>query len=219
MSTHSPKRDVFAQLARIGNALSSAVRLELLELLSQGERSVDQLSLLTGTTVANASQHLQKLKQAGLIVGRKQGLFVFYRVAGDDVIRMLMAVSQVGETHIAEIERIVRLYFFSKDDFEPVAATELLARAKKGLVTVLDVRPYEEFASGHVPGALNIPVDQLARRLRELPKGKEVIAYCRGHFCLMSFEAVQMLRKKGMKARRLQDGMPEWRMAGLPVEA
>ena len=219
MSTHGPKRDVFAQLARIGNALSSEVRLELLELLAQGERSVDQLSTMTGTTVANASQHLQKLKQAGLIAGRKQGQYVFYRVAGDDVIRMLGALSQVGEAHIAEIERIVRLYFLSKDDFEPVAAAELLARSRKGLVTVLDVRPAEEFASGHVPGALNIPLDELARRLRELPKGKEVIAYCRGPFCLMSFEAVQLLRKRGMKARRLRDGMPEWRISGLPVEA
>jgi rhodanese-related sulfurtransferase len=218
MSTHNPKRDVFAQLARVGNALSSSVRLELLELLAQGERSVDRLSALSGTTIANASQHLQRLKQAGLISARKQGQFVFYRLASDDVIRMLAALSRVGEAHIAEIDRIVRLYFLAKDDFEPIAATELLDRARKGLVTVLDVRPPEEFASGHVPGALNVPVDQLARRLRELPKGKEVIAYCRGPFCLMSFEAVQLLRKKGIKARRLQNGMPEWRMAGLPVE-
>jgi rhodanese-related sulfurtransferase len=194
------------------------VRLELLELLAQGERSVDRLSALSGTTIANASQHLQRLKQAGLISARKEGRFVFYRLAGDDVIRMLAALSRVGEAHIAEIDRIVRLYFLAKDDFEPIAATELLDRARKGLVTVLDVRPPEEFASGHVPGALNVPVDQLARRLRELPKGKEVVAYCRGPFCLMSFEAVQLLRKKGIKARRLQNGMPEWRMAGLPVE-
>jgi len=218
MSTHSPKRDVFAQLARVGNALASGVRLELLELLAQGERSVDRLSTLTGVTVANTSQHLQKLKQAGLILGRKQGQFVYYRIASDEVVRMLAAMSRVGEAHIAEIERIVRLYFLAKDDFEPIAATELLDRARKGLVTVLDVRPPEEFVSGHVPGALNIPVEQLTRRLRELPKGKEVVAYCRGPFCLMSFEAVQLLRKKGLKARRLRDGMPEWRMAGLPVE-
>lgn len=214
----SPKREVFQQLARIGGALSSGVRLELLELLAQGERSVDQLAALTGATVANASQHLQKLKQAGLIVARKQGQFVFYRVAGDEVIGMLSALSKVGEAHVAEIERIVRMYFFSKDEFEPVPPSELLDRARRGLVTVLDVRPPEEFASGHVPGALNIPVEQLARKLRDLPKGKEVIAYCRGPFCLMSFEAVQLLRKKGIKARRLQDGMPEWRSAGLPVE-
>lgn len=218
MSAHSPKREVFQQLARIGSALSSAVRLELLELLAQGERSVDQLSALTGATVANASQHLQKLKQAGLIVARKQGQFVFYRIAGDEVIGMLSAMSRVGEAHVAEIERIVRMYFLSRDDFEPVPPAELLDRARRGLVTVLDVRPPEEFASGHVPGALNIPVEQLARRLRDLPKGKEVIAYCRGPFCLMSFEAVQLLRKKGIKARRLQDGMPEWRTAGMPVE-
>lgn len=217
MSTHGPKRDVFAHLARIGSALSSGVRLELLELLAQGERSVDQLSALTGTTVANASQHLQKLKQAGLIAGRKQGQFVFYSLAGDDVVGLLGALSRVGETHVAEIERIVRLYFSSKDDFEPVRAADLVERAKRGLVTVLDVRPPEEFASGHVPGALNIPVEQLARRLRDLPKGREVVAYCRGPFCLMSFDAVQLLRKKGIKARRLQDGMPEWRAAGLPV--
>jgi rhodanese-related sulfurtransferase len=219
MSVFSPKREVFEQLARIGAALSSGVRLELLELLAQGERSVDQLSALTGTTVANASQHLQKLKQAGLIAARKQGQFVFYRIAGDEVVGMLSALSRVGEARVAEIERIVRMYFFSKDDFEPIPPAELLDRARRGLVTVLDVRPPEEFASGHVPGALNIPVEQLARKLRDLPKGKEVIAYCRGPFCLMSFEAVQLLRKKGIKARRLQDGMPEWRTAGLPVES
>jgi rhodanese-related sulfurtransferase/DNA-binding transcriptional ArsR family regulator len=218
MPMNSPKREVFQQLARIGGALSSGVRLELLELLAQGERSVDQLSALTGTTVANASQHLQKLRQAGLIVGRKQGQFVFYRIAGDEVVGMLSAVSRVGEAHVAEIERIVRMYFASKDDFEPVPPGELLDRARRGLVTVLDVRPPEEFASGHVPGALNIPVDQLARKLRELPRGREVIAYCRGPYCLMSFEAVQLLRRKGIKARRLQDGMPEWRNAGMPVE-
>lgn len=215
---NSPKREVFEQLARIGGALSSGVRLELLELVAQGERSVDQLSTLTGATVANVSQHLQKLRQAGLIVARKQGQFVFYRIAGDEVVGMLSALSRVGAAHLAEIERIVRMYFFSKDDFEPVAPKDLLDRARRGLVTVLDVRPAEEFASGHVPGALNIPVEQLARRLRDLPKGREVIAYCRGPFCLMSFEAVQLLRKKGIKARRLRDGMPEWRTAGLPVE-
>ena len=219
MSSRSPKRDLFTQLARIGTALSSGIRLEFLELLSQGERSVDDLSTLTGATVANTSQHLQKLRQAGLIVGRKQGQFVFYRVAGDKVMALLGALTRVGEAHDAEIERIVRLYFFSKDDFEPVPAVELLDRARRGLVTVLDVRPPEEFAAGHVPGAVNIPVHELEKRFRELPKRKEIIAYCRGPFCLMSYEAVELLRKRGMKARRLQDGMPEWRLAGLPVEA
>jgi len=218
MSSKSPKRDVFTQLARIGTALSSSIRLEFLELLGQGERRVDDLSALTGTAVANTSQHLQKLRHAGLIVGRKQGQFVFYRIAGDRVVELLAALARTGEAHDAEIERIVRLYFFSKDDFEPVPATELLERARKGLVTVLDVRPPEEFAAGHVPGAVNIPVEDLEKRFRELPKRKEIVAYCRGPFCLMSYEAVRLLRKKGLKARRLQDGMPEWRIAGLPVE-
>jgi rhodanese-related sulfurtransferase/biotin operon repressor len=218
MSSQGPKHDLFSQLARIGTALSSNVRLELLELLAQRERSVDDLSALTGATVANASQHLQKLRQAGLIVGRKQGQFVFYRAASDKVVGLLAALTQVGEAHDAEIERIVRLYFVSKDDFEPVPAAELLDRARRGLVTVLDVRPPDEYAAGHVPGAVNIPVNQLEKRLNELPRRKEVIAYCRGPFCLMSYEAVQLLRKKGMKARRLRDGMPQWRIAGLPVE-
>jgi rhodanese-related sulfurtransferase len=219
MSSRSPKHDLFTQLARIGTALSSAIRLEFLELLGQGERSVDDLSTLTGTAVANTSQHLQKLRQAGLVVGRKQGQFVFYRIASDKVMGLITALARVGEAHDAEIERIVRLYFFSKDDFEPVPAAELLDRARRGLVTVLDVRPPEEFAAGHVPGAVNIPIQELEKRFRELPKRKEIIAYCRGPFCLMSYEAVQLLRKRGMKARRLQDGMPEWRIAGLPVEA
>jgi rhodanese-related sulfurtransferase/DNA-binding transcriptional ArsR family regulator len=219
MSSQKPKHDLFVQLARIGTALSSGVRLEFLELLAQGERSVDDLSTLTGTAVANTSQHLQKLRQAGLIVGRKQGQFVFYRIASDKVVGLLAALSRVGEAHDAEIERIVRLYFFSKDDFEPVPAVELLDRARRGLATVLDVRPPEEFAAGHVPGAVNIPIHELEKRCRELPRRKEIIAYCRGPFCLMSYEAVQLLRKKGMRARRLKDGMPEWRVAGLPVDA
>jgi len=218
MSIANPKREVFAQLARIGTALSSEVRLEFLELLAQGERSVDELSSLTGTAVANTSQHLQKLRQAGLILGRKQGQFVFYRLASDRVVALLAALAEIGEAHDAEVERIVRLYYFSRDDFEPVPARDLLDRARRGLVTVLDVRPPEEFARGHVPGALNIPIEQLEKRMRELPKRREVVAYCRGPFCLMSYEAVELLRKKGLKARRLENGMPEWRIAGLPVE-
>jgi rhodanese-related sulfurtransferase/DNA-binding transcriptional ArsR family regulator len=214
----NPKRDVFHDLARIGTALSSPVRLELLELLAQGERSVDQLATLTGATVANTSQHLQKLKAAGLIAGRKEGQYVFYRLAGDEVVRLLGALGAAGEAYLAEVERTVRLYFAAKDDLEPVPARELLERAKKGLVTVLDVRPPEEFAAGHVPGAVNIPVHELEKRLAELPKRKEVVAYCRGPYCLMSYDAVALLRKKGLKARRLEDGLPEWRAAGLPVQ-
>ncbi|NJN39885.1 MAG: metalloregulator ArsR/SmtB family transcription factor [Gammaproteobacteria bacterium] len=217
MSTPNPKREIYTALARIGGAISSAARLEFLELLAQGERSVDQLATLTSTSVANTSQHLQKLRQAGLIEGRKEGQYVFYRLAGDEVVALLAALARVGEVHDAEIERLVRLYLASKDELEPVPARELLERAKKGLVTVLDVRPPEEFAAGHVPGAVNIPIQQLEKRLGDLPKRKEVIAYCRGPYCLMSYDAVQLLRKKGLKARRLEDGLPEWRAAGLPV--
>ncbi len=217
MSTHNIKRELFEQFARIGTAIASGPRLELLELLAQTERSVDQLASRTGLTIANASQHLQKLKQAGLIVGRKEGQFVFYRLAGDDVVRLLTALTQVGEARIAEVDRLVRTYLVQRDALEAVPAAELLDRAKKGLVTVLDVRPPEEFAAGHVPGAINIPISELAKRLAELPKRKEVVAYCRGPYCLMSYDAVDLLRKKGLKARRLQDGLPEWRLAGLPV--
>jgi len=214
----NPKRDVFHNLARIGTALSSPVRLEFLELLAQGERSVDQLATLTGTSVANTSQHLQKLKAAGLIVGRKEGQYVYYRLAGDEIVALLGALGKAGEAYLAEVERTVRLYYAAKDDLEPVPARELLERAKRGLVTVLDVRPPEEFAAGHVPGAVNIPVHELEKRLAELPKRREVVAYCRGPYCLMSYDAVVLLRKKGLKARRLQDGLPEWRLAGLPVQ-
>jgi rhodanese-related sulfurtransferase/DNA-binding transcriptional ArsR family regulator len=217
MSIPNPKREIFDHLARIGTALSSATRLEFLELLAQGERSVDELATLTGASVANTSQHLQKLRQAGLIVGRKEGQYVYYRLTGDEVVRLLGALGQVGETYVAEVERIVRLYLAQKDDLEPVPAKELLDRAKKGLVTVLDVRPSEEFAASHLPGAVNIPIHELEKRLGELPKRKEVVAYCRGPYCLMSYDAVQLLRKKGLKARRLEAGLPEWRLAGLPV--
>ncbi len=217
MSTPNPKRAIFESLARVGTALSSATRLEFLELLAQGERSVDELATLTGVSVANTSQHLQKLRQAGLIVGRKEGLYVYYRLAGDAVVGLLGALGSVGEAYVAEVEQIVRLYLAEKDSLEPVPAKELLERARKGLVTVLDVRPPEEFAAGHLPGAVNIPVNELEKRLGELPKRKEVIAYCRGPYCLMSYDAVQLLRKKGLKARRLQNGLPEWRLAGLPV--
>jgi rhodanese-related sulfurtransferase/DNA-binding transcriptional ArsR family regulator len=218
MSTFSPKREIFASLARIGTALSSPIRLELLELLAQHERSVDQLASLIGASVANTSQHLQKLRQAGLVSARKDGQYVFYRVTGDEVVALMSALGKAGEAHLADVERVVRLYLLERDQLEPVSATELLERMRKGLVTVIDVRPVEEFGAGHLPGAVNIPLAELERRLGELPRRKEVIAYCRGPYCLLAFDAVQHLRKKGFKARRLQAGMPEWRSAGYPVE-
>lgn len=217
MSHPSPKHAIFTRLARIGAALSSTARLEFLELLAQGERTVERLAALTGNSVANTSQHLQKLRQAGLIEGRREGQYVFYRLAGDEVVALLGALGKVGEAHDAEVERVVRLYLAAKDELEPVPAAELMDRARKGLVTVLDVRPPEEYAAGHLPGAVNIPVQQLEKRLGELPRRKEIVAYCRGPYCLMSYDAVELLRKKGLKARRLEDGLPEWRAAGLPV--
>jgi rhodanese-related sulfurtransferase/biotin operon repressor len=212
------KAQIYQHIARVAQALASDARLHLLELVAQGERSVESLASMTGLSMANCSKHLQGLRQAGLVVARKEGLRVYYSLAGDDVSRLLSALRGVAEQRVAEVERLLRTWLAHRDEMEPVRAAELLARAKKGLVTVLDVRPPEEYAAGHLPGAINVPVDKLEGYLSKLPKRKEVVAYCRGPYCLMSFDAVEKLRKRGWKARRLQDGFPEWRAAGLPVE-
>ena len=218
MSRQSPKALLFEQFARIGQALSSGPRLELLELLAQSERSVDALAQLTGLAVANTSRHLQQLRQAGLIVARKESQFVYYRLAGDEVVRLIYALGAVGEAYSADVDKLVKMFMTNKDAFEPVSAKDVIERARKGLVTVLDVRPPEEYAAGHVAGAINIPLPEINKRLHELPANREIVAYCRGPYCLMAFEAVVLLRTKGRKARRLQDGLPEWRLRGLPVE-
>jgi rhodanese-related sulfurtransferase/DNA-binding transcriptional ArsR family regulator len=218
MSTGNFKQDVYAQLARVGKALSNGNRLELLEFVAQGPRSVEELAAMTRLSVANASKHLQELRRAGLVRGRKEGLRVFYEVAGPDVVTLIATLGHVAETRIAEVEQLVRTYITARDDLEPIPAAELLKRVKLGLVTVLDVRPAEEYTAGHLPGAINVPVEHLAKRLRKLPKGREVIAYCRGPYCLLSVDAVTLLRSKGLKARRLENGFPEWKAAGLPVE-
>jgi len=218
MSTGNFKQDVFAQLARVGKALSNGNRLELLELVAQGPRSVEELATVTRLSVANASKHLQELRHAGLVRARKKGLRVFYEVAGPDVVGLIAALGHVAETRLAEVEQLVRTYITARDDLEPIPAAELLRRVKLGLVTVLDVRPAEEYAAGHLPGAINVPVDDLARHLRKLPRAREIIAYCRGPYCLLSVDAVALLRRKGLKARRLENGFPEWKAAGLPVE-
>ncbi|MEX0960265.1 MAG: metalloregulator ArsR/SmtB family transcription factor [Burkholderiales bacterium] len=215
----TPKAAVYEQLARIGKALSNPIRLEILELLAQSERSVDVLASMTGQSIANTSQHLQQLRQAGLVGSRKQGLFVFYRLAGDEVVDLLGALGTVGETYLADLHRVVRTYFSSEDALEAVPARDVLERARKGQITVIDVRPADEYGAGHVPGAISIPLPELQKRLRELPKRKEIVAYCRGPYCLMSFAAVKTLRSRGYKARRLEAGLPEWRSAGLPVES
>lgn len=212
------KSAVYQQLARVAQALASDARLHLLEYLAQAERSVDELAALTGLSVANCSKHLQALRQAGLVTARKEGLRVYYTLAGDDVSLLLNSLRGVAEHRVAEVDRLLRTWLAHRDEMEPVPATELLERAKKGLVTVLDVRPAEEYAAGHLPGAINVPIGKLESYLSKLPRRKEVVAYCRGPYCLMSFDAVEALRKRGWKARRLQDGFPEWRAAGLPVE-
>jgi len=218
MSNATVKTDLFEQFARIGKALGSAKRLEMLDFLAQAERSVEVLARMTGLSVANTSQHLQQLRQAGLVDARKEGLYVYYSLAGDGIVRLLAALRAVGQERLAEVDKLVRLYLDSKDSLEPVPARELMQRAKKGLVTVLDVRPPEEFAAGHIRGAINVPVTELKKRLKEIPRGQEVVAYCRGPYCLMAFEAVAELRHRGRKARRLDGGFPEWKSAGLPVD-
>ena len=212
------KQHLFIQFARVGKALSNGNRLELLEFLAQGERSVEQLATVAGLTVANTSQHLQLLRQSGLVESRKKGLQVFYRISGDDVIDLLNALRGVAERHVAEVERLVNSYLTVKDDLEPVPRQELLQRARDGLVTVIDVRPVEEYAAGHVPGAVNIPLAELEKHLNDFDTGQEIVAYCRGPHCVLAFDAVAQLRKKGLKARRLEDGYPEWKRAGLPIE-
>ncbi len=212
------KHTLFEQFARIGKALSNANRLELLEFLAQGERSVDALASVSGLSVANTSQHLQQLRQTGLVASRKEGKTVFYRISDTDVLDLIDRMRRVAQRHLAEVEQLVDRYLTVKDDLEPLPAGELLSRARAGLVTVIDVRPREEYLAGHVPGAVNVPLNELEKHLRDFDRDQEVIAYCRGPYCVLAFEAVARLRRKGVRARRLQDGFPEWQLAGRPVE-
>lgn len=218
MSSGNFKHDLFAQFARLGKALSNGNRLELMEFIAQAERSVDELAQAAGLSLANTSQHLRHLKQAGLVTCRKEGLKVYYQLSGNDVLILLDALRTSAERHMAEVKQLVQTYLHSRDDLEPVAHSVLLERARDGLVTVLDVRPNEEYAAGHVPGAINVPLKDLESHLQDLDPEQEVVAYCRGPHCILAFEAVAKLRKKGFKAARLEDGFPEWKLAGLPVE-
>lgn len=218
MSTGNFKHDLFNQFARVAKAMSSGNRLELLEFLAQGERSVDALAEVSGMTVANTSQHLQLLRQAGLIESRKEGLRVYYRLSGDDVVGLLDALRQVAERHLAEVNLLVRDFLNTRDALEPIPREELLSRVREGLVTVLDVRPPEEFAAGHLPGAINIPLGELESHLADFGLEREIVAYCRGPHCILAYDAVARLRAQGLQARRLQDGFPEWKSGGFPVE-
>lgn len=217
LSTAGPKRRLYAQFAAVAKAIAHEHRLELLEHMGQGARSVEALAALADLSVANASQHLQQLRRASLVAAERRGKQVLYRLADDAVVGLLGALRAVAERNLAEVDRVVAGYFRARDAMEPVSRRELLARLKDGTVTVLDVRPEDEFALGHVPGAINIPLKQIERRLAELPRRREIVAYCRGPYCVLSFEAVAALRAKGFKVRRLADGLPEWRAAGMPV--
>ncbi len=215
----SAKHQLFVQFASVAKALGHVHRLDLLEYLAQGERGVDALARATGLSVANTSQHLQNLRRAGLITCQKRGLQVFYRLAGEDVVDLLTALRRTSERHLAEVDRIVAGYFNERDSMEAISRSELLERNQEGLVIILDVRPNEEYQAGHIPGAVNLELKDLEKRLDELPKDQKIIAYCRGPYCVLSFEAVAALREKGYDARRLEEGYPEWKAAGLPVKA
>lgn len=211
------KNRLYAQFARIGKALSSPNRLELLELLAQGERTVDSLAGEIGASLANTSQHLQALRRASLVEVRKQGLYVYYRLADPAVSDLSHAIRTVAEHRLAELDHLVREQFGDRAALEPVGMQELLSLAKAQEVVILDTRPVNEYAAGHIAGAISVPVADLQRRLRQLPKGPEYVAYCRGPYCVYADEAVDLLRAKGRQARRLLEGFPEWRAAGYPV--
>ncbi len=217
-SPTSPKRALVSQFAAVAKALGHAHRLELLEFIAQGERSVESVAAVAGLKIGNASQHLQQLRRAGLLTARRDGKHVFYSLSDDSVLDALAALRRVAERNVAEAHRVIGGYFRERDSLEPVSRDELLDRMRDGLVTLIDVRPEDEFAAGHLPGALNIPLRQLERRLDALPLDREIVAYCRGAYCVLSFEAVAALRGRGFNVRRLADGYPEWRAAGLPVE-
>jgi rhodanese-related sulfurtransferase/DNA-binding transcriptional ArsR family regulator len=222
VSSRTAAGTVRQALAEVAKALGHEHRIELVEQLAQGPRSVDALATRVGLSVANASQHLQQLRRAGLVSAQRDGKRVIYRLADEaeaDIVALIGSLRHVAEHAIAAMERVIGAYFRARDELEPVAATELVARLEEGSVVLLDVRPEDEYGLGHLPGALNIPLRELEARLSELPRDHEIVAYCRGPYCVLSFEAVAALRTKGFKVRRLEEGFPEWKAAGLPIEA
>ena len=212
------KKNLFEHFAQIAKAMGNGNRLEMLEFLAQCEYSVEDLAKVTGLSVANTSHHLQQLRHAGLVTSRREGQRIFYGLNGEDVIELLVNLRNVAERHLLEVNQLVNTYLDSKDSMEPIPRDELMQRAKEGLVTVLDVRPPVEYAAGHLPGAVSVPVAELKKYLTQLDPEQEIVAYCRGPYCVLAFDAVKLLRSKGFRIRRLQDGYPEWKSAGLPVE-
>jgi rhodanese-related sulfurtransferase len=218
MPAHREFKDqLYGQFARIGHALASPRRIEMLDLLGQGEKTVEALAEQLATPVKNTSAHLRVLRQANLVETRREGTYIFYRVAGDDVFRLLQALETLGHGRLAEVRQVVESYLDSRDELEPVSLSDLRRLMRDAGITLVDVRPAEEFRAGHIPGALSIPVPELKRRMREIPKDREVIAYCRGRYCVYSLEAVTLLRRAGYRARRAAEGLPAWKAAGLPV--
>ncbi len=218
MSTGSFKHELFSQFARVAKAMGNGHRLELLEFLAQGERSVDALAKISGLSAANTSQHLQQRRQAGLIISHKAGHHVYYRLSSLDVLALLGSLREVAEGHLSDVNRLVDDYLKVKDDLEPVPIAQLLERVRNGRVTVLDVRPPEEYAAGHLPGAINIHSDLLEQKLDKFNPEQEIVAYCRGPYCVLAFDAVTRLRDNGLNARRLEGGLPEWKLEGFSVE-
>ncbi len=213
-----PKKALYGHLARVAKALASPGRLELLEILAQGERSVDALAQASGMSVANTSHHLQTLRAGGLVQSRRDGLQIFYTLTDLEIPKLLASVGHIAERQVAEVESIVRENFDQRDGFTPVKRDELLRMIKKGEAMVIDVRPESEFRAGHIAGAVNIPIDFLPQHLKTLPQDQEIIAYCRGPYCLFAIEAIQQIRQHGLRARRLEEGFPEWKAERLPVE-
>lgn len=217
-SARAFKDSTYEQFARIGRALSSPRRLELVDLLGQAPRTVESLASLTGMSVANTSQHLQVLRAAGLVDATKVGLYVTYQLAGDDLIRLFLSLRRVAEVHLEELQRVTGAFFASPDEPRPIEVPELIERTRRGEVALLDVRPANEYVLAHLPGAISVPLPELAARMTELPAGTDIVAYCRGPCCVLAVQAVRLLRAHGLHARRLEDGVREWAERGLPLE-
>lgn len=218
MEKRTFKNKIYQELARIVKALSNSHRLEILELLAQGRFSVEEIAEQTDLTTANASQHLQVLKRVQLVSTEREGNYVYYRLADQRVYKAWKALRDLGIERMAEVERVMRTFRESKKSLETLTSSELIQKIKKGDVTIIDVRPEQEFREGHISGAMNVPVDTLKDRLDDLPTDREIVAYCRGPFCVFADEAVELLHEKGFDAKRLDEGYPEWMLAGLPVE-
>lgn len=217
MTGREAKEALYAQFSRLGKVIASPRRIELLELLAQAERSVEELARMTGMPTGNTSAQLQVLNRARLVESRRRGKQVLYRLADESVDRFLVALRQLARARLAEVEQVARDYFDARDELEPVSGPELLERIRQRKVQVIDVRPREEYETGHIPGAVSVPLPELEGRLAELPRELELVAYCRGPYCVLAPQAIEMLRQAGFRARRLDVGFPEWRLARLPV--